>query len=42
MMQVRAEIEGVIDVAWSGYDKKRKSPRTRKAISVCGNSGSPE
>jgi multimeric flavodoxin WrbA len=28
---VRAEIDRVIDVAWNGYDKYRKSPRTRKA-----------
>jgi multimeric flavodoxin WrbA len=28
---VRAEIDRVIDVAWDGYDKYRKSPRTRKA-----------
>lgn len=28
---VRAEIDRVIDVAWNGYDKYRKSPRRRKA-----------
>jgi multimeric flavodoxin WrbA len=28
---VRAEVERVIDVAWEGYDRYRKSPRHRKA-----------
>jgi hypothetical protein len=28
---VEAEIERIIDVAWDGYDRYRKSPRTRPA-----------
>jgi multimeric flavodoxin WrbA len=28
---VRSEIDRIIDVAWTGYDEYRKSPRTRKA-----------
>lgn len=28
---VSAEVDRIIDVAWTGYDKYRKNPRTRKA-----------
>lgn len=31
---VSAEVDRIIDVAWTGYDKYRKNPRTRKAGSL--------